>query len=148
MDFDKTYPKSDDDKSVNGVWHPLSTTFEVRVARANNPRFQEMTKRVMRPHRVAAQRGTLADDLIAQLVSKVMARTILLDWKGSATFAGKPVGAYSHERAEELLVTFQGFREDIARIADDPKVFSDDGLEAELGNSSSTSAGSSSGAVS
>lgn len=150
MDFDKTYPKQDEKKATEGVWQPMGADFEVLVAKSGNKRFLDLAKKVFRPHRVSAQRGTLTPDEVAALTAKVMASTILLGWRGNATFGGKPVGDYSPARAEELLTAYPGFREDIAKMAEDLAPYADEqeGLELELGNSSSTSVGSSGGASS
>lgn len=146
MDFDKTYPKLNDDKAVSGVWQPMSADFEVLVAKAGNKRFIETSKKVFRPHRVAAQRGTLGDELVLDLACKIMSTTILLGWRGKATFSGKAVDAYTPERAESLLRSYPGFREDIVKMSDDPAAYVEEGMEVELGNSSSTSSGNSGGA--
>lgn len=145
MDFDKYYPKQDAQKTATGVWAPMSATFEVLVAPANNPQFQELTKRLMRPHRIAIQRNALPEDELNKIGAQVMARTILLGWRGKAVMGGKPVPAYSTEAAEKLLLEFQGFREDVAVMSADRNLFAAEGLKAELGNSPTTSAGNSSG---
>lgn len=146
MDFDKTYPKADETKAVDGVWQPMGADFDVLVAKSGNKRFVELSKKVFRPHRVSAQRGTLDETTLAALTSKVMAGSILLGWRGKATFGGKPIGDYTPARAEELLIAYPAFREDVAKMSEDQTAYADSGFEAELGNSSSTSSGSSGGA--
>lgn len=146
MDFKKVYPKQDPNKAVSGVWMPMSATFEVLVAKANNPRFLAVSKEVMRPHRVAAQRGAVSEDEITRLTCEVIAKTLLLNWRGAAVMPDKSaVGEYSPERAQELLMQFEGFREDITAMSSDKANFTDDAVEAELKNSKTTSSGDSSG---
>ena len=145
MDFAKTYPKQDENKSVNGVWLPMSADFEVLVAKARNPRFAAVAKEAMRPHRVAFQRGSLDEEEIVKLSCEVMSKTILLGWRGTAVFEGKPIGDYSPARAREVLVAKEEFREDITKMSEDNANFAADAVEAELKNSKTISSGDSSG---
>ena len=84
-----------------GVWHELGSGLRVKLARWGNPRFTKRFEELVSPHRADIEAGTLDADVDAQVMAKVMAETILLDWDG-VEMDGKVV-KYTTVDAEELL---------------------------------------------
>ena len=72
----------DEEKATEGVWVPLGKGVEVKVARANNPKYQKLVTRLLRPHRRVIRRGgEAADAVMEEILNRAMAQAILLDWK-------------------------------------------------------------------
>lgn len=97
--------QTDPKLEMEGVWHDLEDGGRIKVARLGNPRYQEAYEKIPVAIRNAAQANRLKGALQKQFdehLSRVMAKTILVDWEGIEDEAGKPL-AYSAEDAEKIL---------------------------------------------
>lgn len=112
----------DQEKELNGAWEDLGDGAWVLVARANNDNFDaefgklptEIRKKFSRNQKGFQKRR---DEIICDL----MAKTILLDWRGLAD-GGEEV-PYSKENAKEMLLKYPEFRDFIFRLSNDETRF-------------------------
>ncbi len=118
---------------IEGVWVDLGEGGSIKVARAGNRENRRELKRLIAPHKAALRADNLPDDVLEKITIKVMARTILLDWKGIDDDDGKPI-AYSQEAAEAQLTKHKDFRDFVAGISADMKVYQEGAEEATAKN--------------
>jgi hypothetical protein len=127
-----------------GVWIPLSETTAILVARATNPEFKKVLRRLMAPHKIAVRQDTLGEDVAEPLFIQAMAKAVLLDWRELA-LDGEAI-AYSEANARRLLTELPDFRNFVWETASDAATFREAEMEAAEGNSEPTPHGASSGA--
>lgn len=137
--------KTDVKKSDEGVWCPVDTTTDIKIARYGNRTFQRALKRVMKPHKVMIDRGTLDDDMADKLLVEAMAEGILIDWRGM-TENGAPL-EYTKSEAIKVLLNkeLRDFRELVVSLSQDMQLFRDEEIEEAEKKSQSSSDGSASG---
>jgi len=103
---------------VKGVWRNIGDGASLKVARANNTAYINMLREEMAPYRSA----TCTDEEASEILIRVMAKTVLLDWKGldDKDEKGKrfPI-KYSFENAIRLLTKYKEFRNLVRNIAQD-----------------------------
>lgn len=110
---------TDKNKEEHGVWVKGPDGVEYLIARLGNPRAQKLAERLMRPHRSAQRKGSLDPKVVEAITRKVMAETILLDWRGLDT-------PYSSELGERLFEKLPDFSEFIADYAGQMKLFQEE----------------------
>ena len=99
--------KTDKDKEKDGVWEDLGDECSVLVARYGNQAMVNAYRRYPRVLRQRLESGQVDDDKSATVMAKVMADTILLDWKGLKE-DGKEV-VYNKEECVRILVEYPRF---------------------------------------
>jgi hypothetical protein len=110
--------KYDLELANEGVWVNLDDHTQVKLSMAS----PSNRKYIVRLRQFAKEFVDAGNDETAEkIMAKVLAETVLLDWKG-LTYNGKPV-TYSPEEAEYLLLTVPYFRELITKEASDIKHF-------------------------
>jgi hypothetical protein len=135
-----------------GRWIQLGDA-EVLVARAGNTAFNNMIQLERKKHQHTLDLGEAKDasedskkaakDLSFKIVGRVMAQTLLLNWRGNLKYKGEPI-AYSRQNAE-MLLQHNDFREKIAGMANDIANFRVEQIKADAKNFEPVSAGNSSG---
>jgi len=138
MDLTKDF-KTDRRREIDGAWETLDSSSQVLVARLRNEKFNAAYARVPRGTRRMFEKGTLSEEQIDNFLCKIMAKSILLDWKG-IEFEGKPL-EYSVENSEMVLKALPDFRIFIWELADDFQRFHDDSVEEDIKNLTSVSVG-------
>ena len=106
---------------IDGVWQVIGDGIMVKVARMGNPEYQKEFQKVSKPHRRALKRGTLSDEVAEKMLISVMAKTILLGWKGVEE-DGVEV-PFSHENAKRILTEYKDLRDYVSDIANDIDMF-------------------------
>lgn len=88
----------------NGIWFYLDSEEETGflIARFGNPKYRLSAAKHLGPHAQAMKRGALKLDTQDRLLAKVLAETVILDWKGLSR-GGKPL-KYSKEACEAILI--------------------------------------------
>ena len=119
MDIFETFA-TNEQLETEGKWFPLSKTARVKVARSGNPRYLAMLRDEAREAQLDMASGEEANELAEELVTKTMAKTILLGWEG-VTKGGEPV-VYSNEAALEYL-KLKDFRRKIQAFSDNMEAF-------------------------
>ncbi len=129
MDLKKQFAY-DERKAAEGVWETMDEDSKARVlvARMSNPRYEEELQKALRPYRNLIRRNVLPQQKSLDIVTRVMSRTILLDWENLYE-DGKPIGEYSEDEAYRLLSAYPDFRQYIADLADDNERYVEEDLE-------------------
>lgn len=113
--------KTDAKKENEGVWQNLGDGVKVLVARWNNKNFNRVMEGLMKPHQYALRNNNLPDDVAAEILSKVMARTVLLGWEGLEE-DGVPV-VYSQKEALRVLTDYKDFKAHVQSVAQSMEVY-------------------------
>ena len=117
MDLNKAFG-TDKNLEENGVWITIDDTSAVHIARFKNKKFLTKARAYMRKHRAYVE---LNGDLPDEVNRKLVAETILLDWKGIKD-EGKDV-KYSQEAACKIFEKYPDFLESIVDISKDREAF-------------------------
>lgn len=120
-----------------GAWNDLGGGIRVKIARWSNQRFIRRFEELIAPHRADIDAGTLDPTVDQQVMARVMADTIVMDWEG-IELDGKTV-PYSPDQAYELLIRedLKDFRADIQRRAQRVERYRTSTLKADAKNSAS-----------
>jgi len=140
MEFAKAFGV-DEQLELNGQWFVLNNEKQpdgsiievaVKIARTNNSRYRELLRQKLRPIQQSLQKGFFDGDSGDPILIEVMAKTIVLDWKGF-TENGKPL-AYSVEKAQDMLTKYKDFRNWVATNADDMQAYKEGSTAVTQGN--------------
>ncbi len=91
--------------AIEGVWVNIMGPFDVRVARANNPRYRSVFQRLFTSalqENNADGMEDLPEGMFDQIQTEAMAETILVGWRGIHDEDGKVI-PYSKEKSLEIL---------------------------------------------
>ena len=92
------------------------------VARANSVKYQTMlSKAVKRNKNILDSGGEAARQKSDEILTSVMAKTILLGWEGKITYKGQQL-EYSEDNAK-LLLAHRDFRDAVMAVADSAEAF-------------------------
>lgn len=95
---------------------------EFLVARAGNKTYTRLIQKLVKQNKaVLDSRGDAADAKSEEILVNVMAESILLGWKGTILFGGKPA-EYSKEVAKKLL-GMKDFRAAVTKVSEDMETF-------------------------
>ena len=115
---------------IEGKWNDIGDGIKLLVARIGNPEYQKEFQRISKPHKRALRRGSLNDEVAERLLIKVMAKNILLDWKGLEEDG--VVVPYSYDNAIRILTEYKDLRDYVSDIANEMESFrADEDEEAE-----------------
>lgn len=132
MDLKKEY-FTDKKLEEGGVDVDLGDGAFVTVRRTNNPMFREHLNKLRKPYERQIQRGTVDQDLLDKLTRKAVSRHVLVGWKG-IEIDGKAV-KYSPEKAEEIMIEYPDFQEDVLFAANSRETFRQEVEEENVKNS-------------
>ena len=89
---------NDKKKIVEGVWHKAGDG-EFLIAKWNNVNFATLRRKMLSP----LNEDNVSKDQEIKMLIDCMAETVLLDWRGDLTLAGKKLGKYTKDIAKDLL---------------------------------------------
>ena len=118
--------KTDKDKEKDGVWEDLGDGCSVLVARYGNQAMVNAYRKYPRVLRQRLESGQVDDDKSSTIMAKVMADTILLDWKGLKE-DGKEV-VYSKEECVRVLTEYPDIRTMIFEISNEAQLYHDESV--------------------
>ena len=122
MDLFKAFA-TDEKLEIEGRWVPFNSETSFKIARAYNKHFSRMFQREFKANRLALEaKGAEAEKLADDIMCRVMAKTILLDWKGPLSIGGEDLGKYSEDGAVKAL-KLKEFRAWVQGRADDTDAF-------------------------
>ena len=127
--------KTDRDKEKDGVWEDLGDGCSVLVARYGNQAMVNAYRKYPRVLRQRLESGQVDDDKSSNIMAKVMADTILLDWKGLKE-DGKEV-PYSKEECVRVLIEYPDVRLMIFEISNEAQLYHDESVGKTIKNSKS-----------
>lgn len=103
MDLFKAFA-TDEKLEIEGRWVPLTAKTSFKIAREYNKHFSREFQREYKAHKLELEAKDPSAEAVADdIMCRVMAKTILLDWKGPVSLNGEDLGAYSHEAATKAL---------------------------------------------
>lgn len=111
----------DETKETEGTWQDIGDGISVLVARIGNPKYQKLLNNFLKPHRRAVRRGTIADEILENIITKTMASTILLGWKGLEE-DGQEI-LYSQTESLRVLTDYKDFRDIVSELANEIEAF-------------------------
>lgn len=133
MDLFKNFA-TDSAKETEGVWEDYDETASFLIARQNNKAYDRMMAAKVKAHeRLLKQTSDAAEKKSDEIIIDVMAKTILLDWKGTFEWDGQPVGPYSVEKAKQMLAV-KDFRQWVSEVSRDVNRFKVETEEEEAKN--------------
>jgi hypothetical protein len=143
--MDLTALKLDLSKEIEGIWFSIDKDTELCIARMHNPNFNKLFEKLANPYRQSARKGFLADEKADEIMNRVIAETVLLDWKGLKS-DGKNV-PYSVEKAIEILSNPQlsSFKELVVDISSTESNYRNEEIQETEKKSENTSSGKKSG---
>jgi len=94
--------KTSVEKEIDGVWVDFAMGIQLKIARARNPKYQELLRKLIDPVRVEIRDDKLDIKDLNNIILEVRAKTILLDWKNIEDKDGKDI-PYSPEKAIEFF---------------------------------------------
>lgn len=94
--------KTSVEKEVDGVWVDFAMGIQLKIARARNPKYQELLRKLIDPVRVEIRDDKLDIKDFNDIILEVRAKTILLDWKNIEDENGNTI-QYSPEKAIEFF---------------------------------------------
>jgi hypothetical protein len=128
---------TDRDLEINGVWVDLEKDgAQLLIARIGNPSYNRLLQEKIKPVKILMQQDRLDIETQDDIMVEILARTILLDWKGFTDDKGKPV-KYTPKRGEEMLRK-RDFRKIVEEVSDAQATFKAAVEEADAGNSSAS----------
>ncbi len=142
MAFDlKTQFETNEQLEIDGVWEDLDDEGAgLLIARVGNKAYLKAYQKVPIGVRRQLDSGSLPEGMGENIVCKLLARTILLDWRNLAN-DGEEI-PYNYENALKMLTSYKDFRDLVWTISTDQSRFREEALEEEAKNSKSASPGS------
>jgi hypothetical protein len=122
---------TDESAENNGAWHPIGGDSELLVARSGNKAYAKLLTALVAEHRPILDLKTdVADAKSDEIMSDVLAKTILLGWK-NLSYKGQAI-SYTVDNAKKLL-KHGDFRGLVIRLAEDADAYRAK-MEVEQGN--------------
>ncbi len=115
MDLSKTYIETDPTLEKDGVEVELGDGASIVVRPLKNEAFKKYLNELLKPHERKIQQKRMDSKLQDDLTRKAISKHVLIDWKGIEV-DGKKV-KYSPQAAEELMIRFEDFQEDVITAA-------------------------------
>lgn len=140
---------TDTDKASEGQWVEFCPAqddddkpLELKIARIGNPAYTQRLQELVRPHRRKVRMGF--DDDLEKFVKQAVAECCLVDWRGLFDDDGKPI-KYSKAKSIEILTdpVYSDLLDFVMDVGGDAAVYRDEAIAAAVGNSPSSSTGSS-----
>lgn len=120
MDFEKSF-SVDENLAEKGRWFPVGEGASVKIARTGNPKYRELLRSKLGVYEQSLQKRLLDDQEGDAVLIEVMARTILLDWKGFTDLDEEY--PYSVANAITQMTKHVDFRDLVARNADNMQAY-------------------------
>ena len=97
--------KTDLNKENEGVWVDFAEGIRLKIARARNPKYQELLRSLLEPKRKDIRDDNVKIEDFNEILLEVRAKTILLDWENieEDTDLHKGSVPYSSEKAKEYF---------------------------------------------
>lgn len=121
---------------TNGVWENYGGGLKVKIARMNNPKYEEYLRELSKPHMRRLRSGNLENDIIEEITKKAVARYVLIGWEGMLDENDNDV-PYSEQKALEIISDprYKDFYRDIVDMSNDRSLFRTEFLGEQAKNS-------------
>ena len=115
--------KTDKDKEIEGVWEELDDGCSVLVARWGNPKMTKAYTRFPRGLRQRMENGQVDDETSRVGLAKIVAKTILLNWKGLKE--DKEEVKYSEKECIRILTDYPDFYTLVFQLSNEFQLYHD-----------------------
>lgn len=133
LNLEKRYA-TDESLENEGAWVNLGGGIEICVARTNNANYRKLLNKKLAPIRKEVAAGDVDTEDFNRIITEVMSKTILVNWRGiKDDKSGKEI-PYSQEKALEFLTKLKDFRERVSDIAQDMTNYRAASVEEAEGN--------------
>lgn len=103
MDIFKTFA-TDEKLEIEGRWVDFDGETSFKIARYPNKHFSKLFSKEYKAHKRALESKSADSEAVAEkIMVEVMAKTILLDWKGPVKMNDKDLGDYTVEKGIQVL---------------------------------------------
>jgi hypothetical protein len=133
MDLNKSYIKTDATLEKDGVEVELDDGAVIIVRPIRNADFKRYLNELQKPYERKIQQKRMDQEALDSLTRKAVAKHVLIGWKG-IELDGKPV-KYSPKVAEELMIEFDEFQDDVLSAATARETFREEIVEENEKNS-------------
>jgi hypothetical protein len=133
MDLNKSYIKTDATLEKDGVEVELDDGAVIIVRPIRNADFKRYLNELQKPYERKIQQKRMDQEALDNLTRKAVAKHVLIGWKG-IELDGKPV-KYSPKVAEELMIEFDEFQDDVLSAATARETFREEIVEENEKNS-------------
>lgn len=120
FDLSKKYD-FDPNKEVDGVWEQIEGGASLLIARMGNLNFQKAYGKIPKAMQLSIDNKTIEDEDSGIILSNILAKTILLNWKGVGE--NKKELKYSEKSAAEYLLKYPDFRSLVIDLSNDLEKF-------------------------
>ena len=128
----------DKNAEEDGTWVQMGADFWIQVRRGTSQHSKLIRKRLEEPHQalLRANNGQLPDDVQEELLTKQMALSLIMNWKGEGGPRNEAGVLYeaTPENIEKVLRTYKEFRSDALGIILERVTYKTQVLEAQAGN--------------
>jgi hypothetical protein len=118
--------KTDRQAEVAGVWVEVDAGVELRIARLNNEKARAARRELEKPYRSFSQ---IPETVSEDILRKVVARHVLVDWRGVTDEAGAVI-EYSADKAEQILKDYPDMLSDVVNASLARETFQTEQVEA------------------
>lgn len=127
--------RTNPEHEINGVWIDYGE-FQIRIARAGgaNKNYIKCLEQISRPYRRAIQTGMLQIEKSEEITRLVLARSVVLDWKGVTDEDDKPL-EFNEDNVLKVLKDIPDLTNEIAAMAGNPDIFREHSQEDDAKNS-------------
>ena len=110
MGFDLKEFAADEIKELEGIWvyFDVEETQGLLIAYAENENFLKALRKFPRGFQNRVRSGTIDKKTDKKAFHKLLAETVLLDWKG-ISHEGKPLGKYTPKLATDYMAQYKKF---------------------------------------
>lgn len=138
--FDLNEFATDEVKELEGIWvyFDEDETQGILVARAWNENFNIAFRKLPRGFQTRAKMQTIDTKSDKKVWHKLLAATILLDWRGIAD-KGKSLGKYTPDLGKKYLDEYKGFTSFVWDTANEEHLYHTEKLEEDEKNSPASS---------
>lgn len=114
-----------------GVWVDYSPGVRFKIARTENPRYRRRLKQLSEPLRHQLRVRTLSAEQAEDIVTRVVAETVLLDWEGiEHEETGEPL-PYTTDEGYKALTNLRDLRAWVFETAENMALFRKDQQQAD-----------------
>lgn len=133
MDLNKSYIKTDATLEKDGVEVELDDGAVIIVRPIRNADFKRYLNELQKPYERKIQQKRMDQEALDNLTRKAVAKHVLIGWKG-IELDGKEV-KYSPKVAEEIMIEFDEFQDDVLSAATARETFREEIVEENEKNS-------------
>lgn len=119
-----------------GTWVQMGNDFWIKVRRGTSAHSKAIRKKLEEPHQALLRAGPLPEDIQEDLLTRQMALSLVMDWKGEGgprSESGSLLEA-TPANIEKVLRDYKEFRAEVLGVILDRSTFKNQVMEVQAGN--------------